>query len=80
MKNSKDQKILGVTIDNKSYIKELHKKASQKIGALSKLLSNYPNDSEKKIGFNSVVKSQFSYCPLLGVLFQNLQHHDKQST
>ena len=55
MKNSKEPKILGVTIDNKlnckSHIKDLRKKASQKIGALSKLLANYLNDSEKKIGF-----------------------------
>ena len=39
MKNSKEQKIPGVTIDNrlncKSHINELFKKASQKIGALS---------------------------------------------
>ena len=38
MKNSKEQKILGVTIDNKltlkSHIKNLCKKASQNIGAL----------------------------------------------
>ena len=50
MKNSKKQKILGFTIDNKltfkSHIKNLCKKASQKIGALSRL-SNHLNDSQK---------------------------------
>ena len=68
MKNSKEQKILGVTIDNKltfkSHIKNLCKKASQKIGALSRL-SNHLNDSQKRLILNSIVKSQFSYCPLV---------------
>ena len=40
MENSKEQKILGVTIDNKlnfkSHINEFCKKASQKIAALSR--------------------------------------------
>ena len=60
--NSK-QKILGVTIDNKlkckSHMKELYKKN----------LSNYLNDFEKKLVFNSIVKSQFS-CHW-GFLFQS---------
>ena len=68
MKNSKEQKILGVTIDNKltfkSHIKNLCKKASQKIGALSRL-SNHLNDSQKRLILNSIVKSQFSYFPLV---------------
>ena len=68
MKNIKEQKILGVTIDNKltfkSHIKNLCKKISQKIGALSKL-SNHLDDSQKKLVLNSIVKSQFNYCPLI---------------
>ena len=56
-------KELGVTIDNdltfKSYIKNLWKKASQKIGALSRL-SNHLNDSQRKLVLNSKEKSQFS--------------------
>ena len=67
MKNSKEQKILGVTIDNKltfkSHIEDLCKKASQKIGALSGL-SNHLNDSQKRLVLNSIMKSQLSYCPL----------------
>ena len=50
MNNSKE-KILGVTIDNRptfsSHIRELGKKASQKIMALSGI-SNQINDSQKK--------------------------------
>ena len=72
MKNRKEQTITGVTIDNKltfkSYIKNLCKKASQKISALSRL-SNHLNDSQKRLVRNSIVKSQFSYCPRLDVLF-----------
>ena len=68
MKNSKEEKILGVIIDNKlrfkSHVKNLCKKASQKIWALSRLI-NYLNDSKKKIIFNALIKSQFSYCPLV---------------
>ena len=52
MENSKEQKILGVTIDNKlnfkSHISELCKKASQKIATLSRL-SSYLHNSEKKL-------------------------------
>ena len=68
MKNSKEEKILGVIIDNKlsfkSHIKELCKKASQKLAALSRL-SGYLNSNEKQLVFNSVLKSQFNYCPLV---------------
>ena len=50
IENSKEQKILGVIIDNKldfkSHISELCKKASQKVAALS-TLSSYLHNSEK---------------------------------
>ena len=65
MENSKEQKIFRVTIDTnvnfKIHISELCKKASQKITALSRL-SSYLNNSEEKLFFNSIIKSQFSYC------------------
>ena len=68
MNNSKEEKILGVIIDNRltfsSHIRELCKKASQKISALSKI-SNQLNDSEKNLLFVAVVKPQFNYCPLV---------------
>ena len=51
-------------IDNKlnfkSHISELCKKASRKVAALSRL-SRYLHNSEKKIIFNWIIKSQFSY-------------------
>ena len=68
MKNSKEEKIFGVIINNllrfKSHAKNLSKKASQKIWALSRLI-NYLNHSKKKMIFNALIKSQFSYCPLV---------------
>ena len=68
MENSKEQKIVGVTIENKlnfkSYISELCKKASQKIAALSRLFS-YLNNSEKRLISNLIIKSEFRYCPLV---------------
>ena len=68
MKNSKNEKLLGVIIENKlrfkSHIKNICKKASQKIWALSRLI-NYLGDSEKKMISNALIKSQFCYCPLV---------------
>ena len=68
MENSKEQNILGVLIDNelnfKSHVSELCKKASQKI-AVSSRWSSYLRNFEKKLIFNSIIKSQFSYCPLV---------------
>ena len=68
MKSSMEEKIFGVIINNKlrfkRHVKNLCKKASQKIWALSRLI-NYLNDSKKKIIFNTLIKSQFGYCPLV---------------
>ena len=67
-KIAKNQKIIGLTINNKlnfkSHLSELCKKASQEIAALSRL-SIYLHNSEKKLIFNSIIKSQSSYCPHL---------------
>ena len=68
LENSKEQKILDVTIDIKlnfkSHVSELCKKPSQKIATLSRL-SNYLHNSKKKLIFSSIIKSQFSYFPLV---------------
>ena len=70
MKNSKEEKVLGVIIKlrYKSHGKNLCKKASQKIWALSRL-TNFLNDSEKKMIFNILIKSQFSYCPSVWMFY-----------
>ena len=66
------------TIDNKlkckSHIQGLCKKASQKLGELSRP-SNCLNDSEKKLYFKAIVKSQFNLCSL-GWLFCSRRSND----
>ena len=66
--NSNEEKILGITIDSKltfkSHIKISCRKASQKMGALSRLL-NHLSDSQKWLIFNSLTKSQFNYCSVI---------------
>ena len=60
--------ILGLIIDKlnfKSHISELCKKSSQKIGALCRLSSYLNHYKKKKTTFNSIIKSQFNYCPLV---------------
>ena len=78
VENSKEQKILGVMIDNKlnfkSHISELRKKASQKIVALS-TLSSYLHNSEKKLIFNSIIKSQFSNCLLVWMFYSRTSNN-----
>ena len=68
MNNSKEEKILCVILENRltfsRQIRELCKKASQKISALSRI-SNQLNDSEKTLLFNAAVKSQFNFCLLV---------------
>ena len=68
LENSKEEVVLGVTIDNKltfdSHIKNICRKVGQKLGALLRI-TNYLNSSQKKLIFSGMIKSQFSYCPLI---------------
>ena len=65
-KNSKEEVILGITIDNKlnfdSHIRKMCKKSGKKLKALPRI-SNFLNKDQKRIIFNAKIKSQFSYCP-----------------
>ena len=77
--NNKEKKIC-VTIDNTlnfwSHIRNLCKKASQKILTLSRV-SNLLNDFEKNLIFNAVLKTQFNYYPLfLDVLIKIIEQCD----
>ena len=68
LENSKEEVILGITIDNKltfdSHIKSMCRKAGQKLSALSRI-SPYLETDKKELLFKSMVKSQFNYCPLV---------------
>ena len=61
LKNSKEEVILGLTIDNKlsfdKHVKKICRKASQKACALTRI-SNYLDSKQKEI----LIRSQFSYC------------------
>ena len=62
--------VLGIQIDNKlnfeNQIKSLCNKVSQKLGALQRI--SYMLDKQKKnLLFNSIIKFQFSYCPLVSM-------------
>ena len=65
--SKEEQTILGLTIDEKlsfdSHIRKICKKGAQKLGALNRI-SSYLGPEKKRLIFNAVVKSQFSYCPL----------------
>ena len=66
--NSKMQKLLGVNIDVdltfESHVKELCKKASQKLSTISRI-SSYMTLPQRKLIVNAFFKSQFNYCPLI---------------
>ena len=68
LENSKDEVILGITIDNKftfdSHIKSICRKAGQKLSGLSRI-SPYLETNKKELLFKNMMKSQFSYCPLV---------------
>ena len=66
-KNSKEEVILGITIDNKlnfdNHIRNMYKKSGQAINAVSRI--SFLNKDKKRIIFNAMIKFQFSYCPLI---------------
>ena len=70
LESSKFEIVLGIQIGNKLYfenhIKSLCIIASQKLGVLQRF-SNLLDVLKKNLLFNSLIKSQFSYCPLVSI-------------
>ena len=66
--SSNEEKLLGIFLDSKlnfeSHITSLCRKAGQKINALARL-KNYLTLDQRNLLLNSVIKSQFTYCPLI---------------
>ena len=66
--SSNEEKLLGIFLDSKlnfeSHIGSLCRKAGQKISALARL-KNYLTSDQRNLLLNSVIKSQFTYCPLI---------------
>ena len=64
----REETILGVITDNKltfhSHVKGLCKKTGQKLPALSRI-STFIDLNQRQILFQSMIKLQFSYCPLI---------------
>ena len=65
--SSNEEKLVGILLDSKlsfdSHITSLCKKAAKKLSALARM-NHYLTPDQKSLQLNSVVKSQFSYCPL----------------
>ena len=63
-----EENLLGILLESKlnfeSHIGSLCRKAGQKIRALARL-KNYLTSDQRNLLLNSVVKSQFTYCPLI---------------
>ena len=68
LKNSKQEKLLGATIDNKlnfsTHLLNIAKNANIKFNALTRVQKYMTTDKETRI-FSSFIKSQFTYCPLI---------------
>ena len=68
LKNCKEVEVLGITIDRKlnfkGHIKNICRKAGQKLSALLRI-SSHINTDKKSLLYKSIIKSQFAYCPLV---------------
>ena len=68
LKNCKEVEILGITLDRnsnfKGHIKNICRKADQKLSALLRI-SSHINTDKKALLYKSMIKSQFAYCPLV---------------
>ena len=66
--SSSYEKLLGILIDRDlsfdKHIKSLCRKAAQKLNALARISNELTHD-QKRFLLNSIIKSQFSYCPLI---------------
>ena len=66
--SSSYEKLLGILIDGDlgfdKHIKSLCRKAGQELNDLTRI-SNYLTHDRKRPLLNSIIKSQFSYCPLI---------------
>ena len=67
--SSNEEKLLGIFLDIKlifqSHIGSLCRKASQEINALARLKNFLTSDQRNLLLLDTVIKSQFTYCPLI---------------
>ena len=73
LKNCREVEILGITLDRnlnfRSHIKKLCRKVGQKLCALIRV-SSYIDTNKKALLYKSMIKSQFTYCPLVWMFYQ----------
>ena len=78
IKNSLQEKLLGIVVDNRltfePHVKNLCKKAGQKLHALARI-ANYMDISKKRSIMNAFILSQFSYCPLIWMFHSRKLNH-----
>ena len=74
VKNSSEEKLLGVTFDNDfscvAHVKHMCKKASKKIHALYRVCK-YITLNQRRIIMKAFIESQFGYCPLIWIFHGN---------
>ena len=72
VKNSREEKLLGVKIDSKlsfkNHVPSLCKKASQKLHALARVV-NFVDLAKRKNLMKAFITSQFNYCPLIWMFY-----------
>ena len=70
VKNSREEKLLGVKIDSKfsfeNHVSSLCKKASQKLHAFARVV-NFMDLVKRKSIMKAFITSQFNYCPLIWI-------------
>ena len=81
--SSEHVKLLGVNIDNslkfETHVKELCKKVNQKVYAFGRLRP-YLGEQKSKLLLNSVVMSNFSYCPLIWLFCSKVANNEINRT
>ena len=74
VKNSSEEKLLGVTFDNDfscvAHVKNMCKKASKKLHALYRVCK-YITLNQRRIIMKAFIESQFGYCPLIWIFHGN---------
>ena len=78
IKNSLQEKLLGIVIDNRltlePHIENICKKAGQKLHALARI-ANYMNITKKRSIMNAFILSQFLYCLLKWMFHSRKLNH-----
>ena len=76
-------KLLGITIDSKlkfdQHVAKLCQKANNKVSAFSRV-SDYLNEKQSRLLYNSFITSQFNYCPLIWMFCGKVANNDLNHT